>query len=114
VRTTKSASQPLRATKVTVGSRQRLSTVRRRGVNARVVAPSGTGLVEVALYRVKGKQRALVGRRTLSGVTGVNLVGLTPKAVRRVTAGSYEVVVRVGRRSGALGPAARVALRIVA
>ena len=63
---------------------------------------------------MKGKQRALVGRRTLSGVTGVNLVGLTPKAVRRVTAGSYEVVVRVGRRSGALGPAARIALRIVA
>jgi hypothetical protein len=106
-------SQPLRATRVTVGSRQRLRTVSRRGLTARVVAPSGTRLVEIAVYRVQGTRRALVGRRTLGGVAGVNLVGLRPQALRRARSGRYEVVVRVGRRSGALGPATRVALRIV-
>jgi hypothetical protein len=108
------ASQPLRVSRLTVGAHQRLATVRRRGVNARVVAPTGTGLVEIALYRVKGTKRALVGRRSLQGVAGVNLVGLAPKTLRRATTGRYEVVVRVGRRSGALGPAVRAALRIVA
>jgi hypothetical protein len=108
------ASQPLRVGRLTVGARQRLATVRRRGVNARVVAPAGTGLVEIALYRLDGKRRALVGRRSLKGVAGVNLVGLAPQTLRRARTGRYEVVVRVGRRSGALGPTGRAPLTVVA
>jgi hypothetical protein len=110
-------ASPLRVSQLSVARRISLARLGRRGLQASMRLPQGTGAVRIAVHRARDGRRSgsalLVASRS-PRAAGVYRVALRDRSLlRRMRPGQYVLEVRAGRSAATLGRVTRVAFRVI-